>query len=153
MLFAGLYSLMNDDPATVESAEALVNELFSAKEDFEPEESSDEIQCLQHLVTKIITIQNFEARNIEKTIAQAIFSNTLDFKEGLEKHGIIADDKYVYLSLSSNQIRKYYENTRWVKWHLSLRRLKGTKDDRKYFAKYRSRCIAIPLEYVSGDNK
>lgn len=147
MLFAGLHSLMSDVPIEEHEAIAMVGEIYEKMEDFDADDT-DEIQCLNHLLTFQIKY-NGNDRAISAIVYEAKANPALN--TFLESNGIKVDDKYLYVAISSYALNKIFKETHWTRWQNSLRRLPDVENSNKYFAKRKQRCLAIPIKYIEGN--
>lgn len=146
MLYAGLTSLMSDEPATEADAITMVGDFFKDMDDFDTDDT-DEVQCLNHFLTYQLKY-NGNDKSIVSILHEAKANSALN--TFLENHGIKVDDKYFYAAISSYAVKKIFEKTHWTRWQNSLKRLPGVITDKKYFSKRQQRCLAIPIQYLEG---
>lgn len=154
MLLAGYWSLISDEPPSKETALAAVKEidLSSEKRD---SELTDEIECLNHLMTTRITIRDGNGM-VERTIGEIITSKNPQDQKFLKTYGIAVLNQGIVVSNCHSALTKIYSSTKWQKnWSVPLGRLPNVKrGERVHYAGQRSRGTLIPYSvFADSTNK
>lgn len=154
MLLAGYTSLITDLVIDEEDAEWLVCEL-----DLETEKAdrvSEEIECLNHLLTYRVMLD--QAARFSMTVGDILRlpdheSNNLAIKDELRKYGIVVERDAIFISDSHASLKLLYSNSRWITWHIHLRRLDGaeTIGSKTFSASLRQRATKLPMRLIISD--
>ncbi len=128
MLLAGWWCLINDGVITDADARAMADEL-DLEQQKEEETITDEVECLQHLLTSRVRIQDPGsplAPSIEATVESIIHSGNASQHEALKEYGVKVEKDGILIADRSAELLKIFKGTKWSdNWARSLRRIKG----------------------------
>lgn len=154
MLLAGYTSLITDRIIDEDDAEWLVCELDLETE--KAERVSEEIECLNHLLTYRVTLD--QSARFSMTVGEILkldphVSNNADIRRELTKYGVIMDEEAIYISDSHASLKMIFSNTRWNYWYIHLRRLPDavTIGCKRFGGELRQRATKIPLRLITND--
>ena len=169
-MLGGAWSLIEDDPITIESAHDWMS-AFDWGEQVETQEDRDEIRCLDTILNSSMNI-NSQNGKFEFTLGEMI-GLLMKYEEGfgteevsssrlpqrevdiiLKRYGIRVDiEKNIfYVSNSNFQIKKLLKDTPWFQnWGYILRRIDGAEMSAgpvRFLYGARNRAVILPLSMV-----
>ena len=157
-LLAGNWILENDMAITEIQAESLANDFVDmSEENSKDDEMSDEDECLNYLLTKVIDLGSTTSDSkVQISIAEAIKSKTTPANgaeaEWLVRFGIRVKGDQVYVASKHTELSKIFRGTKWAtNWNGSLSRIPGTKPTNTMAfggRDMKSRAISIPLDLI-----
>jgi putative DNA primase/helicase len=125
-LLGGCWHLSNDSIATVDDVMNLINEC-----DFSEEQGlnsvSDEIKCLQHILSIQIKVDTDHTGQHTRTVGELLeiqddcvygdsaVINSKTAEKVLKRNGIKLDGDFVYINPDSSVLQGYLRNTAWTK--------------------------------------
>jgi putative DNA primase/helicase len=152
MLLAGWFSLVSDDPVTIEQAKSII-ESFKFSDDKQEATITDEQECLDQILTTRISLsvqdlpQSTPIR-LEKSIGEILAENIKGEIESLRDYGILREENNIYIANAHAALYKFvFERTRWSGcWAKTLARLPGAeKSVPKWITGKTTRCVKINL--------
>lgn len=153
-LLAAAFTFLYGREATMQEARAQVVELGLQSETHERHEAvSDEVECLERLVTATIPFEDAKGMRRTEAIGYLIREASLGngvARSALVLHGISCDESLLCIASKHSGLDKIYENTKWGDLYAnSLARLPGAlKSARAYFAGRRLRAVSLPYSSV-----
>lgn len=165
-LLAGAYALHSNKEVTPEFAREWL-EKRDWSEEREESENSDEMMCLQHIMTHSLVVKAGErasphSRNVGELIAKLAGKGAdadismVEARDALERIGIRLDDRgsmsYIVIANRHQALDKILDGKPWAPpAHARvLLRLKGARktDNVAYFKGLRSRGVEIPITHI-----
>jgi len=153
MLLAGYYALVSDSAVTAQQAEQFISKHFGFEDD---ENTSDHYECLNHLLTKKISIVDFSGNRSDLNIGEVI-SNLKDKHsvaseiEKIKTYGVLIEDDFIHVANHHSTLEKeIFSGTRWSgSWKRSLERIPGAVKCRKRISSINAlQCISIPISSI-----
>lgn len=159
-LLAGAYSLTSSKEISYEDAVKWVQEKDWSEEKAQ-EATRDEFSLITHIMEQPVRVETGMIGILEQTVGELVM-NACKWKpstvithevaqERLNRIGIKTENDYVYISNSSDQIKKMLANTAWSRNHNKiLMRLNGAQavDSTRFASGVRTRAVKIPLDTV-----
>lgn len=161
-LFGGCWHLSNDSVATIEDVLNLINDC-----DFSEEQGlnsiSDEMKCLQHILSVQIRVDTDHTGQHTRTIGELLeiqdacvygesaVINSKTAEKVLKRNGIKLDNDSVYINADSPVLQGYLRNTSWTKnFGQILSRIKDAeKVKHVYFSSgIYAKAVKIPLKEI-----
>lgn len=144
MLLAGYYILESDDPISKTLAKETANDAMFIETVDEEEAEEDCFECLRHLLTSKVRLVS-GGDSVERTIEEIIADSKLWQWKELRNYGIIFDGDCLQISDSHAELKKIFNNTKWIDWSRSLKRIPDTsKVSSARFGKSFQRATRIP---------
>ena len=147
MLLAGFYSLISDEPISLQFAEHLVDQMNLNSEDMQEDRTTDEMKCLEHLLTSKVSYTDIHGcTHTNNTVIELLKEpNEMKYK-GLRNIGVVVESEYILVANQHTELKKIFSGTQWVDWKRSLKRLPGTfsKKTTTTFGSKVSRSTVIP---------
>lgn len=145
-LIAGYWSIVSDEPITEGEAKAFSEQLEVVDE---VQTDKDEINCLNHLVEKVLTIESETGSLFRISILEMLNDELKRFVSSLERYGISYDDQFIYIALNHSELKKdIFGKTKWENnYSRVLARLNGAiYNKQKWFShiKRNTKCVKIP---------
>ncbi len=159
-LLAGAYSLTSLKEISYEDAVKWVQDKDWAEEKAQ-ESTRDEVSLVAHLMDQLVKIETGTIGTIEQSIGELVM-NACGWKghslivdstaeERLSRLGIKTDKEFVYISNSSDAIKRMLTGTPWSRNHNKiLMRVDGAQavDSMRFSSGVRTRAVKIPLDTV-----
>lgn len=155
-LLAGAYSLQSTGLLTMNEAKAYIDGM-DFNDATEAEEVSDELNCINAILQRMIRIEYHATGGINKSIGELIDSihagaqNMQEEHESLSRHGIRVEGDYLWIANTHSELSKTLRDTPWGSGHRRmLLRIEGAKAGEKTakFAGSASRFVSIPIESI-----
>ena len=161
-LLGGCWHLSNDSVATIEDVMNLINEC-----DFSEEQGlntvSDEMKCLQHILSVQIRVDTDHSGQHTRTIGELLEiqdslvygdSEVISYKiaeKVLKRNGIKLEQDFIYINPDSSVLQGYLRNTAWTKnFGQILSRIKDAEKVKKiYFSSgIYAKAVKIPFKPI-----
>jgi putative DNA primase/helicase len=151
-LLAGYYLTKQLDPVGAE-----VIEHFNLDKAHKSTDEKDEEQCLDHLLTSIMSVEFDSGIKHERTFHEAFQcisvvknSDAPRYEEALLRYGIKIKENEIYIAQGTPLLKAVFKGTKWANgWSKSLARIPGAQNSQQLSMDGRNlRAVKIPLDSI-----
>lgn len=151
-LLAGWWCLTNDHVITQSEAERLCEDFFAKTDDDESitEEMNDEQECLNHLLTTMISLRLDAGGVSDRPIGDIVGDKEGRDQDLLVKYGVKVVRGRFIVANKHTELSKIFRGTRWEGcWSRTLKRLPGAQatSEVSFGSRlFKSRAVSLPID-------
>jgi hypothetical protein len=133
-LLAGYWSLLSDTVVDESTARGIVSELGQNEDEIDDMETTDEIECLDYLLSYRFQVRRGDGAIDHKDIREVIEDTSMfqeDYIKSIRGYGLVIRRKdqgwELLVAYRGSELQKIFKMTRWSQWSITLNRLSGSK--------------------------
>lgn len=148
-LLSGYWHWFNTEKISVDSAQELVKKLcgwVEGKTKAGAIHTSDSEACFEHLMGMVV---KKDIDQVQVTLGELlnISEDSVETKNKLLfAYGIKIEKNGIFIANSNHLLKKHFDNTPWVQWNMSLKRLGETNIERSRFGPTQIRGLKIKVD-------
>lgn len=148
MLLAAFWTLRSDEVISEAQAQTFAKDTNFQTYIEEDKPDDDAVEALVHLLTWRVRLSDGGC-SAEKGIGQIIEGTNHWELTQLRSYGIIADASGISIANSHAELKKIFQNTRWVEWNRTIKRIPGVQLlSTVRFDKNTSRAVKVPMKII-----